>query len=72
MSTSSSTRSYDAGPASATAMRDVGDDHPEPVVGEQLRAVGDGAVAHPLDQAGLDLDHDDLLDPAVAEHPVAG
>ena len=34
--------------------------------------MGDGAVAHPLDQVGLDLDHVAPLDPAVAEHPVEG
>ena len=52
--------------------RDVGDDDPGPVVGQQLRAVGDGAVAHPLDQRRLDLDDVAPLDAPVAEHPVEG
>ena len=32
--------------------------------------MGDRAVAHPVHERGLDLDHDALLDPAVAQHPV--
>jgi hypothetical protein len=52
--------------------RDVGDHDPCPVVGQQPGAVGDGAVAHPLDQRRLDLDDVAVLDPTVAQHPVEG
>jgi hypothetical protein len=51
---------------------DVRDDHPCPAVGQELAAVRDGPVTHPLDEGRLDLDHVDVLDPSVAEHPVEG
>ena len=41
------------------------------LVGEQRRAVGDGAVAHPVDQRLLDLDHRAALDPRVGQHLAA-
>jgi len=51
---------------------DVADHRTDPAVGEQARTVGDGAVPHPVDERRLDLDHDTVLDPAVAEHAVEG
>ena len=56
--------------ASASAIATSATTTVDPLVGEQRRAVGDGAVAHPVDQRLLDLDDRALLDPRVGEHLV--
>ena len=71
LSTSSSTRSYVAGRASASATAMSATTTVDPLVGQQCRSVRDRAVAHPVDQRLLDLDDRDDARPGSRRAPRA-